>query len=204
MNTHTMPDTLPTLRSAFARDAAYWGERGEWLIAYTTQRDADTLNRSNWSCFLKLLGGEGETVAIERASHWACGWVEYLVIDPSDAARVAKAQETLASLDGYPVVNEDHWSTLEHEEYTEAFRQNCRREVPRALADFALSERAVDAIEAADPDTLQTWFESLISSGEYHTGDTWPRFEAISHYADRDSVARLLREIRRAKGGANA
>jgi len=42
---------------------------------------------------------------IERMSHWASGWVEYLLVRPGSAAE-AKALEWRARLNNYPVADE--------------------------------------------------------------------------------------------------
>jgi len=47
-------------------------------------RDSDALERSNFECMLKALGGESETVIVVRETHWAVGWVEWIAIHESD------------------------------------------------------------------------------------------------------------------------
>lgn len=136
-----MGEIMKTLGEYFKRDSAYWGERREWLVAYTLTRDGDALARSNFRCFLKLLGGKGtegvkgsqevvEGVAIEEANHWACGWIQYLMIDPARADLVAIAEKALERLDGYPVLDEMDWSLEESEEAEQVWR-NCYRERER-------------------------------------------------------------------------
>jgi hypothetical protein len=128
---------MDTLESQFKHSAAYWGERGEWLVACATTRDADCLGRSNWRCFIKLLNGTGtegakgsqeinENVAIEEASHWACGWVQYLIINPAAVELVALAEATREKLEDYPVIDEQDWSELETEEANDVWR-DCYR-----------------------------------------------------------------------------
>jgi hypothetical protein len=47
------------------------------------------------------------------------GWVEWIAIHESDSQALEKANEIMRRLDGYPVVNEDHWSELEWNEACE-------------------------------------------------------------------------------------
>ena len=194
-----------TVSDCFKSDSAYWGERGNWIVAYEMTRDADCLGRSNMRSFIKLLGGKGtegakgtqdisEHVAIEEARHWACGWIQRLIVDPSAADLVAIVQEANKKLEGYPVVDEDDWSELEWNEYCEFFERDCRGEFRRGLKEFELKDSTLDRIESAPVEVLQTWFESQISSGEYHH-DGYPNFSLAFDRATRDEVAQLLRAI---------
>jgi hypothetical protein len=79
-------------------------------------RDSDSLTRSNFTCALKAIGGESETVEVIREGHWACGWIEYIAIHQDDEKALKIADEIMSDLESYPVVNEDHWSNLEYEE----------------------------------------------------------------------------------------
>lgn len=132
---------MRTLSEYFKRDSAYWGGRREWLVVVTLNRDSGALDRSNYRCVLKLLGGKGtegakgsqevaDGVAVEEASHWACGWIQYLIIDPSRPDLVAIAGEALKRLEDYPVLDEDDYSREESEEADLVWR-DCYRERER-------------------------------------------------------------------------
>ncbi|MER9178916.1 hypothetical protein [Mesorhizobium sp. M0767] len=79
-------------------------------------RDSDALTRSNFTCMLKALGGESETVIVVHEGHWAVGWVEWIAIHQDDEKALRIADEIAGGLEDYPVVNEDHWSEVETEE----------------------------------------------------------------------------------------
>lgn len=79
-------------------------------------RDSDALERSNFRCMLKALGGESETVLVVREGHWAVGWVEWIAIHESDETALRFADEIKAALADYPVINEGDWSELEYSE----------------------------------------------------------------------------------------
>lgn len=100
----------------------YSGERGDWFIALAIHRDSDPLSRSNFECMQKALNalpavkewaGEDSPVQIERFSHWAVGWCDYLLINPECKEALELANRLEEKLDDYPVLNEDHWSELE-------------------------------------------------------------------------------------------
>lgn len=203
--------SLPTIRDAFKTDSAYWGERSDWFIAYSTTRDADCLGRSNWIQFIKALGGVGTEgakgtqdildgrLAIEEAKHWACGWVQYLIIAPDAQDLIAKAIELTDKLEDYPVLNEEHWSELESDDYCRMFTEHAQSEFRRYLKDV-LSDVALDRVENAPIDVLIEWFEAQIPSGEYQI-DGYPSFDyafRVRHSTglDRNDVAKLLKAIR--------
>lgn len=96
---------------------AYFGtEWPEYFVFLSQHRDSDTLTRSNFTCGLKAIGGESDTVQVVRERHWAVGWVEWIAIHESDTEALSKAEAILKGLDDYPVVNEEHFSELEWEE----------------------------------------------------------------------------------------
>jgi hypothetical protein len=86
-----------------------------WFVLVTRNRDSDCLTESNFRSALKALGGESETVEVHRFGHWACGWWEALCVKEG-SEQFTIAQDIAEKLEDYPVVDEDDWSELEHEE----------------------------------------------------------------------------------------
>lgn len=128
---------MKALSEYFQTSSAYWGENSDWLVVATTHRESDCLVRSNYRSLIKALGGTGsegrkgsqsinDNLAIEEASHWAVGWVQYLIVNPAATELVAKAESLLEKLEDYPVVDERDFSELETEEADEVWR-NCYR-----------------------------------------------------------------------------
>lgn len=111
---------MQTLSDAHRRDACYFGDRGDWLIAYSVHRDSDVLERSNFRSMERMLD-EVDSVSlrndvdVERSSHWAVGWVDYLVVRPNTPT-ADEAEHLLAKLADYPVLDEDDYCSLEYEE----------------------------------------------------------------------------------------
>lgn len=103
--------------SGFDSYANYIGETPpkNWLVVLTRNRDSDCLTESNWECALEELGGESETVRIDRFGHWGCGWWESLSVkESSEAESIGKEIE--GCLSEYPVLDEQHFSEKETEE----------------------------------------------------------------------------------------
>jgi len=93
----------------------YYGERWDGYYVFLSQtRDSDALTRSNFICALEQVGKENCYITHER--HWACGWVESILIPQENTTALEVAQKILDKLEDYPVLNEDHYSELEYEE----------------------------------------------------------------------------------------
>ena len=112
---------------------------GGWFVGLGRTRDSDTLTRSNFEVFLKALRELPEvlvddtdnaaasyrseredwsavnSVFIVSESHWACGWIDWIAIHPSNEAAMKLADEMLCAIDSYPVLDEDDWSRREDE-----------------------------------------------------------------------------------------
>ena len=111
-----MTATLEPLHGSAAHSFAYWGERDGWLIALSQHRDSDTVDRSNWRTIVPLmLTAYPDDAAVESASHWAVGWVEYLLVRPGSPAAV-EAQRWADRLASYPLADEEDYGELEYAE----------------------------------------------------------------------------------------
>lgn len=90
-----------------------------WPAYYSSgvgrSRDSDDLEESNFATMLKDLGGESETVQVVREGHWAVGWVEWIAIHQDDDKALQIADENMARLADYPVLDESDWSEREME-----------------------------------------------------------------------------------------
>lgn len=98
----------------------YFGaEWPEYYVVAGRSRDSGVLERSNWDAIVEALGGESKRtngVVISRASHWACGWVETLLIHRGASKKLAIADRIAEGLESYPIVDEELFSRYEDEE----------------------------------------------------------------------------------------
>ena len=116
------------------RDFWYHGDldqyhsKATWGPVWGQSRDSDVVERSNWDVVTKALtekfGGESEENGwiIERASHWAVGWVESITIKLVDKENEPTPQtlmvtELHCSKADYPVLDEDDFYKKEWEEF---------------------------------------------------------------------------------------
>ena len=108
-----MPDTLPKYLRKWRRPRSYFGtEWPEYYVFLGRHRDSCSVDRSNFTVALDELGGESETVVINRCSHWGFGWVENIMIHENDGAALEKADTMMARLEGYSLLDEEHYSDL--------------------------------------------------------------------------------------------
>lgn len=97
--------------------------QGEYLVA-AKNRDADLLMESNFECIQKqLLKLAPDHVYVWRASCDMFGWFDYLMLKPDAPTEALQcADEIMEGLEAYPVVDDDHFSNLEHETAAEVWK----------------------------------------------------------------------------------
>jgi hypothetical protein len=95
--------------------SSYNGEKGNWQVAYSVARDDDLVYVSNFEVMETILTElDPSNVDVERARHWACGWIDYLIVAPNSKAS-KKAEELLEDLSNYPLLDDMHYYKLEAE-----------------------------------------------------------------------------------------
>lgn len=158
-----MTTYTPRNLKKWASPQYYFGE--EWSHMYiflARTRDSDNLEESNFEAALKALGGESDTVKIIRDSHWACGWIEWLGIDESDAAALEKADDIADALADYPVLDENDYADREYRD----FWANCKK----AVQDYCHEH----GLEYSDALT-----ERVAQNSDEITSEYWPSEEEI-------------------------
>jgi hypothetical protein len=58
---------------------------------------------------------ESDSCQIIRMNHWAVGWVESIVIHPSDVSAVKEAELIQEDMSGYPVLDDEDYSDREYQ-----------------------------------------------------------------------------------------
>jgi hypothetical protein len=138
MTTNTITtDTrfVPESMELWVYPGSYIGpDYSEFYCVLGQHRDSDVLTRSNYirakemlEAVVKKLGDaawkDDECLLQESsASHWAVGWVEGLLVHkdaPEELLR--EADEIVAALQDYPVLDESHFSDMEYEEMCAAW-----------------------------------------------------------------------------------
>ena len=105
---------MQTLLEHHGRNGLYFGDHGHYLVVTTTHRDADPMTASNWLAFCRTVEQycpDGMPL-IERSSHWACGWVDYLLIDPEDTECIVAVEKLYTRLESYPILDDELYDEL--------------------------------------------------------------------------------------------
>lgn len=88
-----------------------------YLLPFVRTRDSDCLTESNFCAAVQALGGESEHVLVSCSRHWACGWLEEILIrQDAPAELLDKARQLIERYENYPVLDEDDYSAREAEE----------------------------------------------------------------------------------------
>lgn len=127
-----------------------------WTIC-TRNRDADALTRSNFEVIEEDMGSACE---VHRTGHWACGWVEWLIL-PYTASEEdkEKAAQWIYDLEQYPVANDDHFSNLEYTEAEEYWKTASMKDRLELAERFGLSPFVIrrDEMPETSSGELCTW-----------------------------------------------
>lgn len=126
---------------------AWWGEPEDganWTVVYTHNRDSGLIDLSNAAVIEEEMG-KFEDVISQRHNHWACGWVDGLVIrvyDDEGAVTDAFRRycELMNKLEDYPVLDEEDYSRREHEAGLEYIADIGKRWVKDGAPDGWASE----------------------------------------------------------------
>jgi len=100
---------------------------GDYLVA-TLSRDCNTVRQSNYAVMKRIIKNAGGEVLTDydetnphtpydfRAGHWACGWVEYIIVPRTADSKILEAvANALCALADYPVLDDGHHSELQRE-----------------------------------------------------------------------------------------
>lgn len=116
---------IPTHLKKWTLPDSYMGPTFyDYYVFMGQNRDSDLLTQSNFICALEQIGGETETVQVIRQGHWACGWIELIIIHESDDEALKKADSVMKHYKNYPVVDEYHFSEFERDAVDKMTKDN--------------------------------------------------------------------------------
>lgn len=179
-------------------------DRNNWLLAPVSRtRDSGPLDDSNFETALEILGGESDTVEVHRFGHWAVGWLENILVHPS---REKEVEDIEASLENYPVLNEEDLSRREYEAMQEDWDSWAWRDFEKELLsqleslaneDFPESDierelREEKELDEFTPDGGMTW-RMAGQKPPTQSEKLWRRIEEIENW-DSDQLRQFAFE----------
>lgn len=111
-------ELLPSWNHPTVFDSAnnFVGQAPQGYCIYSQNRDSSILECTNFTVILEELGGENEHVEIVRHGHWACGWIEYIIVDKqAPDSLLNTCVDILRALCNYPVMSDDRYSDAQYE-----------------------------------------------------------------------------------------
>ena len=107
---------------------------GDYVILLRT-RDSTILDNSNYELAFQQLqdiASNHRTDELDpdkyvydfRAGHWACGWIEYIIVEADSPQPILDlAAEIVCALADYPVLDESDYSDRQYKEMTDYYDQ---------------------------------------------------------------------------------
>jgi hypothetical protein len=187
--------------SAFDTAGLGLSDRQDWLVAYGRNRDSDLLTQSNWDAFCKAMAeadAEGDDYETHTFNHWACRWVEILLVRP-DSLCAEVAEEMQRQMDNYPVLNEEDFSEREWDAYQSYWDGGeAQDELARCVGAKWDCPNLCELIRQGDPSTVQQWVEKRIPSGDYWGEECFPRVRMVAEKVTSSELVTLAKNLRRA------
>lgn len=145
-------------------------------IAVAQSRDSDAVTRSNFACIQRdaekfypdSFTDDESSAFIASFSHWAAGWLEYLMLPADDLNLASWIFEILDNLqDSYPVYDDDHHSDLETTEFNAAL-----------LGEVTFYLRYKSDTEESAESVMQKYLAADDSAYDYGSEHYWPKLES--------------------------
>lgn len=97
-----------------------------WTFTFSTHRDADILNISNYEVILEdLQRVNKDHVEVAECGHWGVGWIKHITVKMIHDGRITAVAKRVMwwkdRLEDYPVADEDDYSEREMQKQEENF-----------------------------------------------------------------------------------
>lgn len=166
-------------------------DQEDWrILPCTITRDTGALSKSNFKTAREILDHAGATYEAIRFGHWGSGWFEIIVVEPTEIG-LRVAGEIACSLENYPVLDDEDYSDCEYEAVRDNWDAWQEWDFLNHL-ERMLSERAFQLIK----DNREMLFAFVSDYGYNYSGGNDPHLDVKAEDLDRDTVAKMLCEIR--------
>ena len=175
-------------------------ERSKWFVMPVIRtRDSGPLDESNFHQFLAGLGGESETVEVHRFGHWGPGWYEIILVSPDDEKALKEAYDMIRSLEHYPVLDDEDYSSREWDDFEESWNNYACKDFREHLVHtFSLYDSTSDLLDDVSDDDLRELFLQN-SNNPYHSESSGVHINVEYANVPRCELAALLWKARSAR-----
>lgn len=135
-------EMLPTWTHPTGFDSAsnYVGTTPVGYCIYSQNRESSILDAVNFKGILEDLGGESEHVSVIRHGHWACGWIEYIMVSKNAPTNLLdRCVGILRGLANRPVYSDDAYSDAVYEAIADYWHNASLRERIERCKDVGVS-----------------------------------------------------------------
>lgn len=103
----------------------YMGEDfSDYYVVAGQNRDSNYVQQSNFIAATNRLGGEHEPeVIIARSSHWACGWVDFLMVHKDALDKVEIAERIDEDIENNILLDWDNYDEIRQPEIDRLYQE---------------------------------------------------------------------------------
>jgi len=113
----------------WTRCSNYMGEDfSDYYVVTGQNRDSSYIQQSNFIAATKRLGGESnlddkQDVIIARSSHWACGWVDFLMVHKDALDKIKIAEEIDEDIENNCILDWDNYDEIRQPEIERLYHE---------------------------------------------------------------------------------
>lgn len=140
-------------------DCYIGAEYPEYYVVIARTGQSGALEQSNFETAYESLAPLGG-VLIQTSKHWACGFIDLLLVHEDHEQTLYAADDLLRALEDYPVLDEEDFYNREQEEADESWQWYSERERLQHAREYG-KYWGIEGIEQ--------WLK-IIRRGEYYPG----------------------------------
>lgn len=147
-------------------------------ILYGKNRDSDYMVKANFDAiydYIKELDKTEEYIHIESASHWACGWIEYILVDESAPIEILnRFKDIREAIEDYPIFCEGTVYEYKQDEIREYISSYSDEELESILKNYKIDiERAIKNFKCDRCEAIRSIAESIVDLNESYCGEIY-------------------------------
>lgn len=103
----------------------YMGENfSDYYVVAGQNRDSNYVQQSNFIAATERLGGENEpTVIIARSNHWACGWVDFLMVHKDALDKIEIAERIDEDIENCIILDWENYDAIRQPEIERLYHE---------------------------------------------------------------------------------